>query len=157
MALRRHRHLIVGITSPRLRPGAADGAGGHRRLRDANPFTYHERVALLRAALLALVPEHRFTIVPFDMDQPAAQPAAVPFATPQYVRSRGAWESEKVKMLEEAGYTVVTVPPSGPDLSATVVRQRLRVGGWEHDVPAAAAGVLRRLLAARTIDQRVSA
>lgn len=157
VALRRHHHLVVGITNPRRRVGPAAGPGGHRHLKDANPFSYPERVALLRPALLEIAAQHRFTVVPFDIDQLDALPAAVPLTVTQYVRARGDWEDEKTRLLQEVGYSVVKVPPSGPDLSATAVRERLRAGGWEPDVPAAAAAVLRRLLRARTMAQWITA
>ena len=143
--------VAVGITNPDPTTRRAEPTSGHRHTAEANPFTYWERLELLRAALGHVL--HRVRFVPFDLARPELWSGYVPLHAVQHVGVSSPWETEKVRRLTLAGYRVVEVP--GDPLArrtSTAVRAAMRAGaGWEALVLPATVEPLRRLLSGRQL------
>lgn len=151
MALSRADQVIVAITNPDTDARRAEPTSTHRHTAEANPFSYFERLVLLRAALRAAGWDDRVMIVPFDLTRPACWTQYVPPGTLQVVRVFSAWEKEKSRQLADAGYPVWQVPGDpATKIHATDIRAAMAAGeDWVTRVPAATVALLRTMLAAR--------
>jgi nicotinamide-nucleotide adenylyltransferase len=140
--------LFVGITNPdpaRVKPEAADPA---RHLPESNPWSYAERLLMVKAAALDLgLDLARLHVIPFPVNEPELWPAYVPAEVTQFLRLFSDWGGEKLDRLRAAGYEVVVLDEGAEkELSGTDVRAALRAGGdWESLVPPGVARVLREL------------
>jgi len=147
-AAERSDELWVGITNPdpaRILPEASDPA---RHLPESNPYTYDERLLMVKAAARDLeLDADRVHVIPFPVNEPDLWGAYVPEGITQYLRLFSAWGGEKQERLLAAGYEVVVLDEGAQkQLSGTAVREALRTGGdWEALVPAGVASVLRNL------------
>ncbi len=145
MAAERCERLLVGITNPdpsHIRPEAADA---HRSDPQANPFPYHLRYRMVRAALedAGIQPA---AIVPFPIHEPQLWPHYVPTGTTQFLRVFSDWGQEKRRRLEAAGYQVVVLDAAaGKSVSGARVRRLLATGGaWADLVPPAVAALVNQ-------------
>jgi nicotinamide-nucleotide adenylyltransferase len=140
--------LWIGITNPdplRVRPEASDPA---RHLPESNPYSYDERLLMVKAAARDLgLAVDRIHVIPFPVNEPELWPAYVPDGITQFVRLFSAWGGEKLERLREAGYEVVILDQGAEkELSGTQVREALRTGAnWEALVPDGVARVLWEL------------
>jgi cytidyltransferase-like protein len=120
--------LWVGITNPdpaRVKPEESDPV---RHLPESNPYSYGERMLMVKAAANDLGLDHDLVhVIPFPVNEPELWAAYVPEGITQYLRLFSAWGGEKQERLLAAGYEVV-------------VR-----GDWEALVPRGVAEVLRGL------------
>jgi cytidyltransferase-like protein len=142
----RSDEVYVGITNPdpaRIRPEPSDPL---RHLPESNPFSYVERLLMVKAAAadLGLEPE-RIHVIPFPVNEPELWPAYVPEGVTQYLRLFSAWGGTKLDRLREAGYEVVVLDEGAEkEISGADVREAMRSGGeWELLVPAGVARVIR--------------
>ncbi|WP_433798462.1 adenylyltransferase/cytidyltransferase family protein [Actinomycetospora sp. CA-084318] len=144
-ALAHHDELVVAVTNPDRGARRREATSQHRHTDAANPFTFHQRVRLLTAALAGA--GLTATVVPFDLTRPEVWGEYVPLDAQQYVRAYSDWEVEKAAQLRAGGYAV-TVLVGDPDakLDATDIRAAFDDGSWEPLVPAATVPVLRSLL-----------
>jgi len=147
-AAERCDELWVGITNPdplRVKPEASDPA---RHLPESNPYTYGERLLMVKAAArdLGLAAE-RVHVIPFPVNEPELWRAYVPEGVTQYLRLFSAWGGEKHERLTDAGYEVVVLDEGAEkEISGAQVREALRGGeNWESLVPPGVASVLREL------------
>src|SRR5919201_2164890 len=147
-AAERCDELWVGIKNPdpaRVKPEASDPA---RHLPESNPYTYGERLLMVKAAArdLGFDPE-RVHVIPFPVNEPELWPAYVPEGVTQYLRLFSAWGGEKQERLTEAGYEVVILDEGAEkQLSGADVREAMRSErDWESLVPPGVAQVLREL------------
>ena len=128
-----------------MKPEASDPA---RHLPESNPYTYAERLLMVKAAAadLGLEPE-RMHVIPFPVNEPESGPAYVPDGITQYLRLFSEWGGEKLERLAAAGYEVVILDEGAEkELSGADVREALRSGAdWEPLVPPGVARVLREL------------
>jgi nicotinamide-nucleotide adenylyltransferase len=150
----RSDEVWVGITNPdpaRIKPEASDPV---RHLPESNPFSYAERLLMVKAAAtdLGLEPA-TLHVIPFPVNEPELWPAYVPEGVTQYLRLFSAWGGTKLDRLREAGYEVVILDEGAEkELSGIEVREALRMGGdWERLVPAGVARVLRELYDSRNV------
>jgi cytidyltransferase-like protein len=140
--------LFVGITNPdpaRIKPERADPA---RHLPESNPWSYTERLLMVKAAAADLGLElSRVHVIPFPVNEPELWPAYVPDGVTQFLRLFSDWGGEKLERLRSAGYEVVVLDEGAEkDVSGTHVREALRRGGdWESLVPPGVARVLHGL------------
>jgi cytidyltransferase-like protein len=148
-AAERCEELFVGITNPdpaRVKPEPADPA---RHLPESNPWSYAERLLMVKAAAVDLGLELEFVhVIPFPVNEPELWAAYVPDGgVTQYLRLFSDWGGEKLDRLRAAGYEVVVLDEGAEkDVSGTVVREILRTGGdWELLVPPGVARVIRGL------------
>jgi nicotinamide-nucleotide adenylyltransferase len=140
--------VFVGITNPdpaRIKPEASDPL---RHLPESNPFSYVERLLMVKAAARdAGVELERLHVTPFPVNEPELWPAYVPADVVQFIRLFSDWGGTKLERLREAGYEVVVLDEgSEKEVSGADVRAALRGGGdWEHLVPPGVAHVLKGL------------
>jgi cytidyltransferase-like protein len=140
--------LWVGITNPdpaRILPEASDPA---RHLPESNPYTYDERLQMVKAAAGDLgLDLERVHVIPFPVNEPDLWSAYVPEGITQYLRLFSAWGDEKNERLRAAGYEVVILDEGvEKQLSGADVRAAMRCGDeWEPLVPPGVARVLRDL------------
>jgi nicotinamide-nucleotide adenylyltransferase len=140
--------LFVGITNPdpeRIRPEASDPL---RHLPESNPFTYVERLLMVKAAAQAAgIDLARLHVIPFPVNEPELWHAYVPDDVVQFIRLFSDWGGTKVDRLGDAGYEVVVLDEgAAKEVSGADVRAAIREGGdWESLVPPAVADLLKRL------------
>jgi nicotinamide-nucleotide adenylyltransferase len=140
--------LFVGITNPdpaRIKPEAADPA---RHLPESNPWTYAERLMMVKAAARDLgLDLDRVHVIPFPVNEPELWPAYVPPGVTQFIRLFSDWGGEKLDRLRDAGYDVVVLDEGAEkEVSGAQVRDALRSGAeWERFVPPGVARVIREL------------
>ena len=138
----------VGITNPdpaRVKEEASDPL---RHLPESNPFTYAERLLMVKAAAAELgLDPGAVHVIPFPVNEPELWPAYVPVGVTQYLRLFSAWGGTKLDRLREAGYEVVILDQGADkEISGAEVRAALREGGdWESLVPPGVARVVREL------------
>ena len=147
-AAERSDELWVGITNPdpaRILPEASDPA---RHLPESNPYTYDERLRMVKAAAGDLgLDLERVHVIPFPVHEPDLWAAYVPEGITQYLRLFSEWGGEKNERLCAAGYEVVILDEGvEKQLSGADVRAAMRSGDeWESLVPPGVARVLRDL------------
>jgi cytidyltransferase-like protein len=147
-AAERCDELFVGITNPdpaRIKPEPSDPA---RHLPESNPWTYAERLLMVKAAARDLGLElERVHVIPFPVNEPELWPAYVPAGVTQYLRLFSDWGGEKLDRLRAAGYEVVVLDEGAEkEVSGSDVRAALRSDGdWERFVPPSVASVIRSL------------
>ena len=153
-AAERSDEVWIGITNPdpeRIKPEASDPL---RHLPESNPFSYAERLLMVKAAAADLGLEPAMVhVIPFPVNEPELWSAYVPEGVTQYLRLFSAWGGTKLERLREAGYEVVILDEGAEkQLSGIEVREALREGGdWEALVPGGVARVLRELYDSRKV------
>ncbi|MDX6508910.1 MAG: hypothetical protein QOG81_662 [Gaiellaceae bacterium] len=147
-AAERSDEIFVGITNPdpaRVKPEPSDPL---RHLPESNPYSYAERLLMVKgaAADLGLEPT-RVHVVPFPVNEPELWPAYVPAGVTQYLRLFSEWGGTKLERMRAAGYEVVILDEGTEKaLSGADVRAALREGrDWQSLVPPGVARVLRSL------------
>jgi nicotinamide-nucleotide adenylyltransferase len=147
-AAERSDEVFVGITNPdpaRIKPEASDPL---RHLPESNPFSYVERLLMVKAAAAdAGLEPGRLHVIPFPVNEPELWDAYVPPDVVQFIRLFSDWGGTKLDRLRAAGYEVVVLDEGHEkQLSGADVRAALREGGdWERLVPPGVACVLKRL------------
>jgi cytidyltransferase-like protein len=140
--------VFVGITNPdpaRIKPESADPL---RHLPESNPWSYAERLLMVKAAAVDLGLElARVHVIPFPVNEPELWPAYVPDGVTQYIRLFSEWGGTKLDRFRAAGYDVVVLDEGvEKEVSGADVRAALREGGdWESLVPPSVARVIRSL------------
>jgi nicotinamide-nucleotide adenylyltransferase len=140
--------LFVGITNPdpeRVRPEESDPL---RHLPESNPFTYVERLLMVKAAAVdAGLDLSRMHVIPFPVNEPELWHAYVPDDVVQFIRLFSDWGGMKLERLREAGFEVVVLDEGKEkEISGADVRTAIREGtGWESLVPKGVASVLKGL------------
>jgi nicotinamide-nucleotide adenylyltransferase len=140
--------IFVGITNPdptRIRPEPSDPL---RHLPESNPWSYAERLLMVKAAAsdLALDLAH-VHVIPFPVNEPELWAAYVPDGVTQYLRLFSEWGGTKLERLQEAGYDVVVLDRGlEKEISGADVREAIRErGDWESLVPPGVARVIGEL------------
>jgi nicotinamide-nucleotide adenylyltransferase len=140
--------LWVGITNPdpsRVKPEESDPL---RHLPESNPYSYDERMLMVKAAArdLRLDPD-LVHVIPFPVNEPELWAAYVPEGITQFLRLFSEWGGEKQERLVAAGYEVVILDEGAEkEISGADVREAMRSGGaWEALVPPGVVRVLRDL------------
>ena len=149
-AAERSEEVFVGITNPdpaRIRPEPSDPL---RHLPESNPWTYAERLLMVKAAAGELrLDLTRVHVIPFPVNEPELWPAYVPDRVTQYIRLFSEWGGTKIERMRAAGYEVVVLDEGAEKgVSGADVRAALREGReWEALVPPGVARVIRGLQA----------
>jgi cytidyltransferase-like protein len=147
-AAERSDELFVGITNPdpaRIKPEPADPL---RHLPESNPYSYVERLLMVKAAARDLGLElDRVHVIPFPVNEPELWHAYVPDGVTQYLRLFSAWGGTKLERFEASGYEVVVLDEGAEKMvSGADVREAIRTGrSWEALVPPGVARVIRSL------------
>jgi len=140
--------LLIGITNPDPAQIAEESTSAHRHRAESNPFTFFERLRMIRETIIdSAIDPGRVIIIPFPVNLPQRWRYYVPRDVVHYVRVFSEWEQTKVDRLREAGYqTEILQPGITKAIEATDVRRLLDTGGdWESMVPAGVARVLREI------------
>jgi cytidyltransferase-like protein len=140
--------LVVGITNPDPTSIRQDATSEHRHLPDANPYTYFERLLMIREVLSDEgVGPARSLIIPFPVNDPDRWRYYLPPNAVHYLRVFSDWEQAKVDKLRGHGYTVEVLHPGiVKQVEATEVRRRMKEAeDWHSLVPAAVVRVIERL------------
>ena len=152
LARERCETLIVGITNPDPTQIAPEETADHRHHDEANPFTFFERLMMIRELLMDdAVPPERTVLIPFPVNLPDRWRYYLPADVVHYVRVFSPWEQTKVDRLRGEGYeTEVLTPGVEKEVEATEIRRRMAAGeDWEALVPPAVARVIRGIGAER--------
>jgi nicotinamide mononucleotide adenylyltransferase len=151
--------LVVALTNPYPSSRRRFVQSTHRHRADANPFSFLERVDLLRAALAAdgLTAE-RYMIVPFDLAAPETWPHLVPLHATQFVALKAEWERAKLELLAGAGYRTRALDAEQVgSLSSSAVREALSAGArgvWTEMVPPVTVALLDEFLRRKSLGKR---
>ena len=132
----------VGITNPdptRVKPEPADPL---RHLPESNPYTYAERLLMVKAAAKEIDVEVH--VIPFPVNEPELWHAYVPPGVTQFIRHFSSWGATKIERLRAAGYDVVILDEGAEkELSGSDVRGAIRDGSdWQSLVPKGVAGLI---------------
>jgi cytidyltransferase-like protein len=147
-AAERSDEVFVGITNPdprRIKPEPSDPL---RHLSESNPWSYAERLLMVKAAALNLELDLAHVhVIPFPVNEPELWPAYVPEGVTQYLRLFSEWGGTKLDRMREAGYEVVVLDEGvAKGVSGADVREAIRAGAaWEPLVPPGVARVIRSL------------
>lgn len=142
--------LFVGITNPDPSRVLPDPLDPERHLPESNPFTYAERLLMVKAAALgAGLDLARVHVIPFPVNEPELWPAYLPDGATHFLRLFSAWGQGKAERLRAAGHAVEVLDDGAQkDVSGRVVRASLAAGdraAWRALVPAGAARVLEEI------------
>jgi cytidyltransferase-like protein len=140
--------LVVGITNPDPTTIAEDATSTHRHRPDANPYTYFERLLMIREVLHDEgIDPGRFIIIPFPINTPDKWRYYLPPNAIHYLRVFSEWEQAKVDRLREHGYAVEVLHPGiAKEIEATEVRRRMaKDEDWQALVPPAVVRLIERL------------
>jgi nicotinamide-nucleotide adenylyltransferase len=137
--------VFVGITNPdpsRIREERSDPL---RHLPESNPFTYVERLLMVKAA--AEDEGIRVHVIPFPVNEPELWQAYVPDGVTQYLRLFSEWGDTKLDRMRDAGYDVVVLDEGAEkEISGADVRAAIRAGtNWEELVPPGVVRVIKSL------------
>jgi nicotinamide-nucleotide adenylyltransferase len=92
--------IFVGITNPdpeRIKPETSDPL---RHLPESNPYTYVERLLMVKAAARdAEIPLERLHVIPFPVNEPELWRAYVPEDVVQFIRLFSDWGGTKLERL----------------------------------------------------------
>jgi len=141
--------LVVGITNPDPILTRDDKADPYRSSPQANPLTYFERYAVLRAALTesGLV-EATFSIVPLPINLPHLYGHYVPLEATFFLTIYDDWGRRKLKQFQALQLKTKVLwekPYHEKGISGTHVRQLMANGGnWEELVPPSTAVLLKK-------------
>jgi nicotinamide-nucleotide adenylyltransferase len=147
-AAARSDEVVVGITNPdptRVKPERSDPL---RHLPESNPYTYFERMLMVKAAADDLgLDQREVHVIPFPVNEPELWAAYVPRDVTQYLRLFSEWGGTKLARLREAGYEVVVLDEGAEKtVSGAEVREAMTAGtDWEALVPRGVARVMRSL------------
>jgi cytidyltransferase-like protein len=135
--------VIIAVTNAEASWRVAVAEASHRHLAEANVFTYWQRAEMIRVATRGLVAPERLRITPFPIHDPEAWDAYVPPIAECWVRLRGPWEREKVRLLASR-YAVRTLEAVADEVTGSDIRRRLSSGdeSWRDDVPPAVAELI---------------
>ena len=150
--------LLVGITNPdrlHMRPTPEDA---NRHLPAANPFTYTERLLMVRAAARA-AGVASVEVIPFPVTEPELWPDYVPAGTVHFLRVFSPWGAAKLERLRGGGYRAVVLDAdAAKEVSGEQVRAAIRSGGdWKTLVPPAVATIIDSLSSAHALAPRPAA
>ena len=148
LALERCETLLIGITNPDPAQIAEEAESSHRHRADANPYTFFERLLMVRETILDEgIPLERVLLLPFPVNLPDRWRYYLPADVTHYLRVFSDWEQAKVARLRDHGYAVEVLQPGAKkEIEATEVRRRMAAGeDWEALVPPAVARVIGEL------------
>ncbi|MEO9179550.1 MAG: adenylyltransferase/cytidyltransferase family protein [Candidatus Saccharimonadales bacterium] len=161
-------YLIVGITNPDIYLTKNDDTHPARSKAENNPFTYYERLLMIREALMKVgLKRTEFEIVPFPINFPELLSNYIPSEAIHFTRVYENWNRKKIQLLEHQGYEVVVLHEDIPENKThtmelpigglgkpgivlieegrNVRRRMLEDNRWEQYVPEGTATVIKQL------------
>ena len=142
-AAERCDRLIVGLTNADPSHTTTEDADPTRHERHHNPFYYHERHRMVRAATDAADIATPVEIMPFPINRPDLWSAYAPDEAVHFVNVLEEWHAVKVRRLREHGRRVERKDGTRT-ISGTDIRERMASGdaSWREDVPDAVGRVV---------------
>ena len=136
----RCKKLYIGISNPDDSYINESDMGKIGFTKKANPFTYMERMEMIRDALLDFgVKREEFEIVPFPIGRPEYLLQYVPKDATYFLGSCEAWGEDREKLLADMGLEVSVLWRRAPEemgVTSTEVRSCIVKGlPWKHLVP----------------------
>lgn len=134
--------LIVGITNPDTDSFAVSKANPHRSTSEGNPFTYYERMEMIRDTLIdSGLDFSTFDVVPFPINSPKLIHCYVPKKATIFFTVYDSWGADKIGRLKHNGFATKTLWERSPDAKITTgseIRNRIAHDKeWGHLVPSA--------------------
>jgi nicotinamide-nucleotide adenylyltransferase len=134
--------LVVGITNADASHVAEEDADPERHEPANNPFAYHERHRMIRAAVDAAGFDLPVRIMPFPINRPALWDAYAPRDAVHFVNVLEEWHEVKARRIRDHGREVRTKAGTRT-VSGTEIRDRMAAGDpWREEVPAGVASVI---------------
>ena len=158
--------LLIGVCNPddgTIFPNQADS---FRHLPEHNPFTYWERLLMIKESLLHIgLKQSQFEIVPCPINKPELISSYIPPKIPHLTRVYDEWGYQKIRTLQKLGYeSHLLYKDSSPNKKRTAelviggskvslmieagkdVRQRLLTNNdWQTFVPQGTAQIIKQL------------
>lgn len=136
----RCKKLYVGISNPDESYTRMNENDRKRSTKQANPFTYFERMEMIRDALLDFgVKREEFDIIPFPINRPEYILQYAPKDATYFMSICDAWGEEKQRILSGLGLNVEVLwrrTAEDKGVTATEVRSRIVHGlSWKELVP----------------------
>jgi nicotinamide-nucleotide adenylyltransferase len=149
-AFSRCDYLIVGITNPDRALSGMDDTDLHRSLSSANPFTFYERLLIVRETLLESgLDLSTFDIVPFPINKPELLKSYVPIEAIFFMTIYDDWGRKKAEVLRSQGLQVEVLweaPLEAKAITATEIRRRITHNlPWSEYVPLACDRIVREM------------
>lgn len=149
--------LLIGITNPDPTLTAQHPANPVRSVPSSNPFTYYERLTMIRESLLEIgIARNEFDIVPFPINHPEILEYYVPMNARFFVTVYDDWGRAKLEVLRSRGLDVKVMwerSTSDRLTTGTEVRKLIVTGDkWQHLVPSAVARIIQEF----SLDERIS-
>lgn len=144
-AAERSDEIWIGITNPDPARVQFEASDPKRHLPESNPYSYAERLLMVKAAAADLALDLRDVhVIPFPVNEPELWSAYVPPGVKQYLRLFSDWGGTKLERFRDAGYDVVVLDEgSEKEISGSDVRAAMRAGEeWTTLVPPGVARVL---------------
>ncbi len=145
LALEQCDELYIGVTTPGKTATKYEPANKERFGKSNNPFTYEERVAMMRLALKDTGEDlHRIHFVHFNPSDIKAWHNAVPKDAVYFLLLLTKSEENKVAEMRAQGLKVqVLAIKYRREHAAQDIRERIKTGkDWQHLVPTAVAAYL---------------
>lgn len=139
--MKRCDYLIIGITNfDKSDVKDANINDLNRFLDSSNPFTYYERMEMIRDSMIEFgVNKEKFDIVPFPIENPEKIKNYVPTDAVFFMTIYDQWGEYKFITLNELGFNVEIMWKkniSEKNISGSMIRKLIREGEkWEHLVP----------------------
>ena len=147
---KRCNRLIIGITNytGNAKNERISKIDNHRLDSSANPFTFFERLEMIRAALLDEgISESEFCVVPFPIENPDLLFNFVPKSAVFFMTIYDDWGRDKFKTLKSLGVNVEVMwerTIEQKPISGSLFRETVKTGGdWESLVPRAVAEYIK--------------
>jgi nicotinamide mononucleotide adenylyltransferase len=149
-ALTRCHHCVIGVTNPEPSEFKEEATSAHRHLTESNPFSYFQRVEMIRSSLIdAKIDPTRLSFVPFHIFNSSKWLYYLPRPdiVIQYVRVFSAWEEKKMSLFRAYGFEVEVIDRGMvKKIEATQVRRLMQTGGdWKRLVPQGTARVIEMI------------
>jgi nicotinamide mononucleotide adenylyltransferase len=150
-AAQRCERLLIGITNPDPSLNLAHSSpDSNRTTNEHNPFSFYERLEMIRASLReAGLEGSQFQVVPMPIEHPEQIPNYIPKSAVAYMTIYDSWGVRKKDILTELGYKVVVMwkaTHADRITSGTQLRERMRSGtDWRSLVQDSVANCIMEL------------
>lgn len=143
--------LVIGLTNPDKTLTKNEVFAPHRHLKEANPFTFLERVILIQETLIdENIPLERVIFISFPINLPDLWEYYITKEVIQCVRITSPWEREKAERFRKWGSVVKVLDSSNfkySNLSATEIRKKIsEKSDWTDLVPRSVALKIQELM-----------
>lgn len=144
-SLRQCETLFIGITNPDPIQTKFESTDPQRHLPENNPFTYWQRYLMIKNSLIDIGLDFtKINIVPIPVHNPKIWHHYIPKKAINYRVALSEWDREKIRRLKKSGYKVKILNFKSKDITATMVREKIKNGkSWEELVPQAVVKIIK--------------